>query len=212
MAAVTNPEVVDLHFALRGRAIPQDYADALWGALQAFLPWLTQDEQAGVHPLYGLSHGGDESYLSRRSRLVLRLPRQRLAAAMRLVGAQLQLDEHRIEVGEASVKELAEMPVIYARFVTFAGPDPAGVPIDEEAFSAVCQAQFAALGIRPKFIFGKPQRALTATGLLSGFSLLLSGLDVAANLRLQEQGLGLERKRGCGIFVPHKSFAAAALE
>lgn len=207
---VTSPEVVDLQFALHGRAIPEDYADALWGALSAALPWLAEEARAGIHPVYGLSPGSGEWYLSRRSRLVMRLPRQRAEAAQALVGAHLSLGGLTVEVGGAAVKELTELPVIYAKFVALTPPDPTGAPIGEAAFLTACQAQFAALGILPKFICGKAQRTATPAGLLSGFSLLLTGLDAAANLRLQQEGLGIERKRGCGIFIPHKSFAAVA--
>ena len=32
-----SPGVVDLHFPLSGRAVPHDYADALWAAISAAL-------------------------------------------------------------------------------------------------------------------------------------------------------------------------------
>ena len=40
-----------------------------------------------------------------------------------------------------------------------------------------------------------------------GFSLMLHGLRAEHSLRLQRAGLGLQHKRGCGIFVQHRSVA-----
>ena len=202
-------EVVDLHFPLSGRAVPRDYADALCEAVSAALPWLAADPLAGIHPLYGLSHGEGEWYISRRTRLILRLGRESAAvAAEQLKGASLQLGSHRIELGAAAVRELVYSTVIYSKFVAVEPASAAGEPISEDAFVAACRAQCDALGIRPRLVCGKARRAQTPTGLLSGFSLMLYDLEREEILRLQSEGLGVERKRGCGIFIPHKSGAS----
>lgn len=206
---MTNPEVVDLHFGLSGRAVPLDYADALWEALHALLPSLAEDSRAGVHPLYGLSPGEAEWYLSRRTRLILRLEREKVAAyAAALPGAVLQVGDHRLEIGAASLRELIHSSVIYSKFVAFGQASANGEPIDEESFLAACRAQCDALGIRPRLVCGKAQRAQTPAGLLSGFSLMLYDLEREEIQQVQRDGLGIERKRGCGIFIPHKSGAS----
>ncbi len=202
-------EVVDLHFPLSGRAVPRDYADALWEAVSAALPWLAADPLAGIHPLYGLSPGEDEWYISGRTRLILRLGRESAAkAAAELKGASLQVGSHRIELGAAAVRELVYSTVIYSKFVAVSPASAAGEPISEDAFVAACRAQCDALGIRPRLVCGKSQRAQTPAGLLSGYSLMLYDLEKEEILRLQSEGLGVERKRGCGIFIPHKSGAS----
>lgn len=206
--SVTSPEVVDVQFALQGSAVPQDYADALWLAVRAVLPWLADDAQAGIHPLSGVSPGEQVWYLSRRSRLTLRLRRDQVAAAQALVGARLRLADCDVAVGTAQVRELLPTPVLYAKFVAIdAASDE---PIAEDAFLAACRELLAAQGMAPRLICGKAQRARTADGMLSGFSLMLLDLDEDQKLTLQRSGLGCERKRGCGIFVPHKSTAAVA--
>jgi hypothetical protein len=96
--------------------------------------------------------------------------------------------------------------VLNAKFVTLGNAGAA--PIAEDAFQAACVEEFAALGLAPRMLFGKPQRASTPEGELTGFSLLLHELDADAALLLQRRGIGRERKRGCGIFVPHKSIVA----
>jgi CRISPR-associated protein Cas6 len=205
---VTSPESVDLQFALQGRAVPRDYVDALWQAIRAVLPWLESEAQAGVHPLYGLSPGADEWYLSRRSHLNLRLPRARVDAARALVGSRLDLAGSELEVGKMTEKAFTQTPVLYSKFVTF-GVATTGLP-DEAQFFSACQQELTALNLAPRSVLcGKRQTARTPAGDLHGFSLMVTGLDEAATLRLLQQGLGVERKRGCGIFIPHKSNPAA---
>lgn len=202
------PEMLDVQFALQGDAVPYDYLDALWSAVRTELPWLEADANAALHPLYGLSPGNGVWYLSRRSRLSLRVPRAQVAAAQQLAGRRLRLGANEVTTEFVGERELMPSSVIYAKFVTF-GVEADGAEIQEDVFFAHCQRAFAGMGIAPQAICGKAQRAMTEAGLLSGFSLMLTGISQEANLQLQQQGLGAERKRGCGVFVPHKSMAAA---
>jgi len=200
--------MVDLQFSLQGRSVPLDYADALWQAIRAALPWLDSETLAGVHPLYGLSPGREEWYLSRRSHLNLRLPCERVADAQVLVGACLDLAGISIEVGKMTEKAIAHTPVLYSKFVTF-DSGSTGLP-DEALFYAACQDELGKLELRPHSVLcGKRQSARSARGILNGFSLMVTGLDEPSTLRLMKHGLGIERKRGCGIFIPHKSNPAA---
>lgn len=201
---MTNTEMVDLQFALQGRSVPLDYADALWQAIRASLPWLDNEALAGVHPLYGLSPGRGEWYLSRRSHLNLRLPHELVADARALVGVQLDLAGVSIEVGKVTEKAIAHTPVLYSKFVTLDSA-AAGLP-DEAQFYAGCLEELGRLELKPHAVLcGKRQSAQAPQGTLHGFSLMVTGLDEAATLCLMKHGLGIERKRGCGIFIPHKS-------
>lgn len=203
----TPATLLDLRFALTGPAIPHDYADALSQALAAALPWFVADAAVALHPLAGLSPGADGWYLSGRTRLTLRLPASRLDAARTLAGRTLRVGAAELKIGTATTRELMSASVLYAHFVSF-GIEPAGGLIGEEAFFAHCRRELGELGIAPRLISGKAQRAQTAAGVLSGFSLMVTDLDAAATLRLQQVGLGRERKRGCGVFIPHKSMAS----
>lgn len=209
MPSETVPDVmkagmVDLQFPLAGRALPVDHADLLWQALCMALPWLEKDPVAGVHPVSGLNAGAGECYLSRRSRLSLRLTEaQADLATAALSGTRLTLSGYEVDLGQGRMRPLTYSPVIYAKFVAMT--PAADGPVDEAEFIDACQAEFDRRGIRPQIICGKAQRMRVPAGLLSGFSLMLSNLDTGDNLSLQCEGLGIERGRGCGIFVPHKS-------
>lgn len=193
-------EVVDLVFALHGDAIALDYADSLWRAVRARLPWLDEDLAAGVHPLAGVSPGDRELYLTRRARLVLRLPIEKAEPARALCGARFDLDG-AVEVGEASQRALSQIKTLYSSFVTV------GTAAEDE-FIATCSARLSAAGIAAQLVCGKARVGRAPEGDWHGFSLMLFGLTVEDSLRVQREGLGGERKRGCGIFVPHKSVAA----
>lgn len=201
---MTAAEVVDLSFSLTGQAVAEDHADLLWQALRAGLPWLEEDAMAGVHPLAGTSPGQDgELYLSRRSRLTLRLAAGRVAAAQVLCGARLELGGSPVLVGAATVKPLRAAAVVYSSFVHVG-------PADEAAFLAECRRLLDALGIEARLVAGKA-RGMRAEGRrMEGFSLMLHGLGEEQSLHLQHRGLGAERKRGCGVFVPHKAIAAVS--
>lgn len=194
-------EVVDLVFRLDGRAIALDYADRLWSALSARLPWLADESAAGVHPLAGVSAGDTELYLTRRARLSLRLPRHRVQDARALTALRMDLDGMVEVVGEPVERPLVPTNVLYSSFVTVG-------EADEERFLAVCGQLLTESGIGGQLICGRPHRGAGAGGEWRGFSLMLHGLGKDDSLRLQRSGLGGERKRGCGIFVPHKAIAA----
>lgn len=193
---------IDIQFALAGETVPADYADGLWQALQQRLPWLETETGSGVHPLAWVSPGDGVWYLSGRSRLTVRVPVGREEEVERLSGCRFEIAGHSLALGAAKRRPLAYAPVLYAKFVTFTGP--VSEPTSEESFLAALMAELTQRQIAPKFICGKPQRMQTSEGMLSGFSLMLYDLPEEANLAIQYEGLGLERRRGCGIFVPHK--------
>jgi CRISPR-associated protein Cas6 len=194
-----SDEVVDLAFSLAGGGVPEDYADPLWRALAAALPWLAGDESIGVHPLARVSPANGRCYLSKHTRLTLRLGADKVEQARALCGTKLELDE-TIEIGEAKVRPLVAAKVMYSPLVAV------GL-VDEESFLAECRRQLGERGIDAQPVVGKAQALRAAGSLVEGFSLMLHGLRSEHSLLLQQVGLGMERKRGCGIFVQHKSIA-----
>ncbi len=196
----SDDDVVDVVFALRGRAIALDYADRLWEGLRERLQWLDQLDLVGVHPLAGVSPGDRELYLTRRARLALRLPTSRRDAARALTGSRLDLGGE-VEVGALTQRSLTPAKALYSSFVTMGESD-------EHGFMVACRDSLAAAGIAGHLVCGKARRAAGAQREWRGFSLMLHGLTERDSLRLQRDGLGDERQRGCGIFVPHKAIAA----
>ena len=87
-------EVVEVVFQVIGKTVPVDHAWSLAESLKAALPWIAEDDRVGVHGLQGAASGNGWMsptdageglvYLSRRSRLVLRVPRARSFRWVRL--------------------------------------------------------------------------------------------------------------------------------
>ena len=195
-------DIVDVVYTLRGESVALDYADRLLQALLARLPWLADEDRAGVHPLAGASPGDHVLYLTKRAKLALRLPAERADDARVLSGEILDLGGE-VEVGAASLRPLTPFKTLYSSFVTVG-------EADEYAFLDACGVQLKAMGIVVETICGKPRHGAGRHGQWHGFSLMLHGLSEDQSLRLQREGLGFERKRGCGIFIPHKSIAAVS--
>lgn len=194
--------MVDLAFALEGRVLPREHRELLATALEAALPWLATTPGAGIHRLKLAPGEGAEALLSMRTKLVLRVPRERAEDAAALVGRTLDLGGHRLHVGALHARELLPWGTLYAHVVA---ADVDAVP-DEAAFMREVEGQLRELGVPCRPICGRLQRL--ESGRLQGYSLMVDGLSAADSLRLQELGIGRHRRLGCGVFVPHKSAAA----
>jgi CRISPR-associated protein Cas6 len=191
--------MIDIAFALEGDVLPRDHRRALADAIERVLPWLAGLPGAGIHRLNLSAGAGPLALLSRRTKLTLRVPRERAAAAAALVGIELQIDDYRLRVGALHQRELLPHGTLYAHLV-------AAEDADEAVFVDAVDAELAALGVPCRAICGRQQ--VIESGALQGFSLMLDGLTAASSLRVLEAGLGAHRRLGCGVFVPHKSAAA----
>ncbi|MBI2224670.1 MAG: type I-MYXAN CRISPR-associated protein Cas6/Cmx6 [Betaproteobacteria bacterium] len=194
---------VDLIFSIRGTSIPRDHGFALWRELRNCLPWLDAEDFAGIHAIRGAPANDEMLLLTQRTKLVLRLPRARVADAQSLQGRQLDLGGYVLQIGASRQRPLLAFATLYSQLVC-TGSD------DELEFHRDIAAQLGQLDVACKFICGK-QRALRAEQTeLRGYSLMLHDLALEQSTFLQQVGLGEHRKLGCGIFVPHKSIAAVA--
>jgi len=191
--------MIDIAFALDGSTLPCDHRSALADAVERALPWLAGAPGAGVHPMNLVRGAGRDALLSRRTRLTLRVPRDRADAACAMTGARLDIAGHRLVAGAAQRREMLRYRTLYAHFV-------AAGNADEPAFLAAMEDELAAMGVQCRLVCGR--RQVDEGGLLKGFSLMLDGLSSGHSLRVLETGLGAHRRLGCGLFVPHKSAAA----
>ncbi len=206
--AVIPKTIVDLVFDINCRCLPVDHAYALSQAIFNQLPWFEGEAKAGIHLIHGAESGNgwirpdeqdDLLYLSRRTKLTLRLPEHRLTEANMLSGITLDIAGYSLKVGTAKEKPLSQMPVLFARHV-LANPEQ-----DENAFLDAAVAQIQQMGIEcRKALCGRTHHLKMADGDLFTRSLMIADLLPIDSMTLQEQGLGLGRKIGCGLFVPHK--------
>jgi CRISPR-associated protein Cas6 len=192
---------IDLRFELHGERLPLDHGQALAEAVCEHLPWLADEPDAGIHAVRGAAMGGELLGISRRARLVLRLPLARLDDALALAGRTLRLGGETLSVGEGKAWPISASQTVYSRLVIVG-------PAEEQPFAAALGALLGTLGVACQVVLGKPRTLATRAGVRRGFSVLLHGMTPEQSLRLQEQGLGELRLHGCGIVVPYKSIAA----
>ena len=193
---------VDVTFALRGDTVPRDHRRALAAALERRLPWLADPAHAGVHRINAVAGDGSTALLSQRARLTLRVARERVEDLQCLHGARLELDGHALQLGhQCLVRELLPHGTLYAHLVSTDDDD-------ELAFLATIGRELDASSLPCRPICGRRQVIDNGGQALTGYSLMLDRLSPPDSLRVLETGLGLHRRLGCGLFVPHKSAAA----
>jgi len=206
---VVGNEVVDLQFAMDCRALPVDHAWALSQALQAELPWLGNEPAAGIHSIHGAATGNgwvrpeDPNallQLSRRTRLILRLPGHRVEEARGLEGKTLSVAGQPLALKQATPRTLSTQTTLFSRHLA-----------TEEAFANEEQlldwvaGRLAALDIRPrKLLCGTSHDIHTPQGDIVTRSLMIADLEYDEAIRLQQAGIGPHRLLGCGLFIPHK--------
>lgn len=195
--------MLDVVFPLQGHALDADPALDLQLALQQACPFLQTDALSGIHPVRLVPSGG-VALLSQRSRLLVRVRRERLQQLAELSGRELKVGAHALLLGEAYARELLPHATLYAYSVA----SPAGA--DELRFMDWVAQQLKAMDVQAHAVCGKHHMRRGPDGPLHAFSLMLHGQGSAQALRILEQGLGPQRLLGCGLFVAHKSAAAVS--
>ena len=190
--------VVDVQFDLQGTLIPKDHGYALYQEIARLLHWVAAEDLFGIHHIQGADTGLGEMVLNKRAKLVVRVPSHHVSELHALTGQAIELGGHALTIGAAKTKELSRHVPLFAHCVT-TGSD------DEAAFAADVIRILDDMHIDARFICGMRQTIRMPEGEISGYSLLLHGLPVQHAIRVQQIGLGTNRKIGCGIFIPHKS-------
>lgn len=206
---IVPDDVIDLSFGIKCRTLPVDHAAALARAVTEKLPWLNEEPEAGIHSIHGAESGNgwerpsaadDILYLSRRTKLILRMPKERVEQAREgLSGTVLDVDGNAMEVGTADERLLAQTTTVYARYV-------AADEEDEDAFLARTVDELKGRRLQfKKVLCGKSFVLGTEDGPVSTRSLLVADMPFIDAVRLQERGVGPLRALGCGLFIPHKT-------
>jgi CRISPR-associated protein Cas6 len=212
-AAVTVPDdIVDLAFTIDCQRLPVDHAHTLSQALLQALPWLDTEDQAGIHLIHGAESGhgwqrpGDETqqllHLSRRTRLVLRLPQARVRDARQMSGSTLKVGGFGMGIGAARVRPLSPLTTLFARYVVAREQE------DEAQFVQQAADELARMDIAVrKLLCGKSHRFSLPGEMVFTRRLMVADLSVEDSIKLQQRGLGPGRKLGWGLFLPHKGIA-----
>jgi CRISPR-associated protein Cas6 len=206
-------DIVDVSFAVKCKCLPLEHMESLSESLYKVLPWLEDEKLAGIHPINGAESGNgwersddpnELIYLSRRQKMTLRLPKERLDDADTLVGQTINVEGHDIEVGKSAIKKLSDLPTVFCRSILVDGR------MDEEEFMQWAFEELKALDIGVRKMMPGIERVTTLATNKERVtrSLMLAELEQDESVRLQQYGLGEGRKLGCGIFLPQKDIKA----
>jgi hypothetical protein len=182
---VVPDNVIDLSFKVQCKQLPLDHAYELSQAIQNVLPWLANEDHAGVHLIHGAESGNgwirpqepDATLcLSKRTRFMLRLAKHRVEDALKLEDQTLQVAGNGIVLSKPSQKALSVLR-------------KEGIHV-KKMMSGLAH------------VLRMPEKNLYTR------SLMIDGLKIEESIYLQQNGLGEGRLVGCGLFMPHKGIDA----
>lgn len=203
-AAGQLPEMVDVVFGLAGEGLLRDFEWPLYREIARVLPWLARTPHTGVLPMKGPRTAEGGVMITHRTRLAIRLPRDRVCSASALERATLRVGGTSVTVGVGTVRTHLAASTLYSpRVATGEG--------DEVRFMAVIAAEIAALGVRGRIICGRRVEVELEEGggRVTAFPVAVHDLREADSLLLQRAGLGRGQPVGCGLLIPHKTIVAA---
>lgn len=211
---VVPDTVTDLSFKIDCKMVPLDHAQELSNAVMEILPWIADEPLAGLHMIHGASTGNgwlrpedDTSdgciYLSRRSRMQIRLPKHRHEDAKALIGKTISLGNHDLTFGEYQIKMLSPLSTLFSRYIILRENET------EEQFVGRVSEELKGMGITlRKALCGIGNKFNLAEGPVNTMSIMVADLDPEDAVTLQQKGIGEDQKLGFGLFIPHKGIKA----
>lgn len=210
----SSETVVDVSFPIvEGLFVPVDHGHQLLGAIKVAVPQLAE-MTIGIHPLRGTPMGQGMLHLKRRAPLRLRLPADRIAAAVPLAGKELRVGSMLIRLGSPSIDMIEPHAELYARTVVVVktgdkpsdgGRKPRSRPATEaeliDHIKEHCNATATVRVLRWRNIRIHNKGPEKGDLQIRGAEVVIEGLDAEHSLAIQATGIGGRRAFGCGIFV-----------
>jgi len=201
--------IVDVVCKLDCRSLPVDHAYALSEAIGEHLPWLVDEQGAGIHPIsipeagngWLRPEGMDETlHLSKRTKLILRIPSSRFDDATSLIRKKLSVAGNDMTVIKMTERLLQPLETVFSRYnIVEKG-------MDEPAFMKQAMESLKSMGITPrKMLPGREHSLRTDKGVLKTLTLMIAELSQEESLKIQQNGIGQHQHLGCGLFIPQKS-------
>ena len=202
-SAESTREIIDIVFDLDAAQVPRDYPFELWSEIVKSLVWLKEEKNVGILPLRG-SVSGDNLLLSKRTKLILRIPSDRAGQAARLTGQKLKIGSNILLVGAGKERALHTATTVHSTLVESS--------LGEVEFLADMKNKLQELNISCNLICDKYRKISSGKQTITGYGLVLHDLKPQASLLIQRTGLGGARQYGCGIFVPFKAISGLEQE
>lgn len=204
-------DVFDVAFNLAGSCLAVDHAQSLAHAVCGELP-ADAHLQIGIHPVRVAesgngwerpSAGGEMLYLSRRTKLLVRVHKDVYEDVLRLSDSELEIDGQQLKVGASKVKKLTALTTLFSHGIVCEKTQSEGEFLTDMA-SALQAMQIKV----KKMICGTTHSIRSDRGLIFTRALMVANLTPEQSVLLQQQGIGKDRLMGCGLFVPHRGIDA----
>ena len=205
-------KMIDVAFKIQCKTLPYDHACDLSKAITSKMPWLLKDKLIGIHTLHGPESGNgwvrsekEEIFLSKRTRLILRISRSDANKAKELEGENINVLGNNIKIGQSNTKTFLIVRDLISRCVLCDKEQ------DEEDFLLDIKKELFTHGVPIKKAICGKAKSITING-ENRFtrSLMIADLSKENSILLQDIGIGDGRIFGCGIFLPHKSIDAVS--
>jgi CRISPR-associated protein Cas6 len=197
-----NP-YIELAFPVIGQNLPIDHGYQLYSALKYRLAQLKDWDDISIKTISGklAPHKKNEINLTERSRLLIRLPSDKVPFVYPFSGKSFTIGNHKIRLGIPEMNFLQPKSKLRSHIVIIRGYE------EPESFLQAAQRQLDQLNIQAEIKLisdkdGNPKRkTIKVNQILVGFGVEATNLSEEDSVILQEKGLGGKPKMGCGVFV-----------
>lgn len=197
-----NPHI-ELAFPVVGQNLPIDHGYQLYSALKHSLKQLKDWEDTSIKTISGKldSSKRNELCLTERSKLLIRLPSDKVPLIYSFSGKSLTIGKHKIRLGIPEMNFLQPKSTLRSHIVVIRGYE------EPDSFLLAAKRQLEQLNIQAAIELitnkdGIPKRkTIKVKQTLVGFGIEVTNLSEENSLVLQEKGIGGKQKMGCGVFV-----------
>ena len=199
---ILNP-YIELAFPVIGKSLSIDHGYQLYSALKYKLMHLKYWNDISIKTISGKldRRKRNEIILTDRSKLLIRLPSNKVPFVYPFSGKTFILGNHKIRLGIPEMSFLQSKSKLRSHIVVVKGHE------EPETFLAAARKQIEELNIQADINLiakkdGTPKRkTIRVKQTLVGFGIEADKLSQSDSIILQEQGLGGKQKMGCGVFV-----------
>ena len=199
---IQNP-YIELTFTVIGQSLPIDHGYQLYSALKHRLMQLKDWDDISIKTISGKLDRDTRNQLNLtdRSKLLIRLPSEKVPFVYSFSGKALSIGKHKIRLGIPEMNFLQPKSRLRSHIVLIRGYE------EPNEFLAAAKRQIEALNISADIKLvckkdGTPKpKTIRVKQTLVGFGIEANNLSETDSIILQEKGLGGKHKMGCGVFV-----------
>jgi CRISPR-associated protein Cas6 len=194
---------IELAFPAIGQNLPIDHGYQLYSALKYKLMQLKDWDDISIKTISGKldPNKSNEINLTERSRLLIRLPSEKIPFVYSFAGKSFTIGNHQIRLGIPKMNFLQPKSKLRSHIAVIRGYE------EPYTFLAAAQRQLDELKIQTEIKLichkdGTPKRkTIKVKQTLVGFGIEATNLNQEDSIILQEKGLGGKQKMGCGVFI-----------